>query len=52
MKNREYVRMLGSRGGKKTASRLTAEERKARARKAIKARWDKYRENKQKGEKR
>ena len=32
---------LGRRGGKATAEKLTAEERKASARKAVQARWAK-----------
>ena len=37
----DYLRKLGSKGGKATAKKLTPEERKAAARKAAKARWSK-----------
>lgn len=39
----EFFRKQGSKGGKKSRAALTPEERKAQARKAIKARWDKQR---------
>jgi hypothetical protein len=34
---------LGRKGGQASASNLTEKERKARAQKAIEARWEKYR---------
>lgn len=34
-----YLRRIGSKGGRTTAERLTLEERKARGLHAIKARW-------------
>jgi hypothetical protein len=39
---------LGRKGGKATASRRTKQERSEAARKAINARWAKYREEKNK----
>lgn len=36
--------LLGSKGGKKAASNMTAKERSERGKMAIKARWDKKRE--------
>jgi hypothetical protein len=35
---KEYLRQIGSRGGKKAAEKMTAEERSARAKKAVDAR--------------
>ncbi len=35
-------KMGGSKGGKARATRLTTEQRREIARKAIRARWDKY----------
>lgn len=40
---KEVGRIMGARGGKQAAANMTPEQRKARASKAIKARWDKYR---------
>jgi hypothetical protein len=37
----EYLRKLGSKGGKATAKKLTPEQRKESARKAAQARWAK-----------
>jgi len=37
----DYLRKLGSKGGKATAKKLTPEQRKAAAQKAAKARWSK-----------
>jgi len=42
-KRMEFRATAGSKGGKAAAARMTAEERKARAKKAIAARWGKKR---------
>ena len=36
--------------GKKSANKLTPEQRKARAKKAVEKRWENYKNNKQKNE--
>jgi hypothetical protein len=38
---KEYMRQIGSRGGKRAAQRMTAAQRRARARKASRARYAK-----------
>jgi hypothetical protein len=38
---KEYLRQIGSKGGKKAAEGMSAEERKARAKKAVDAREEK-----------
>ena len=42
MKNK-HAQALGSLGGKATAIKMTVEERKERARTAVRNRWEKYR---------
>ena len=41
----EAAAIMGRKGGKATASSRTPDERRAAMHKALKARWDKYREN-------
>ncbi len=41
------ARLLGRRGGRATALRLSAEQRRENAKKAIAARWARYREQQQ-----
>jgi hypothetical protein len=41
----EFFRKQGHIGGKRRAERLSAKERSEQARKAVNARWKKYREN-------
>jgi hypothetical protein len=50
MKNKA-AQQLGSRGGKKTASRRTPKQRSEAARKAVTARWKKWRARKKEGSK-
>lgn len=38
---KNYFKMQGSLGGKKSSARLTVDQRKERAKKAIMARWNK-----------
>lgn len=37
--------LMGRKGGKKSAERLTPEQRKKRAQNAVKARWDKAKQS-------
>lgn len=43
---RSMMTVIATRGGYARAKKMTAEERKQSSAKAIKARWDKYRESK------
>jgi hypothetical protein len=45
---REFGRIGGKKGGKARAQRMTAEQRREAARKAVEARWKRYRESKKK----
>jgi transcriptional regulator with XRE-family HTH domain len=49
LRGENYMRALGKLGANKTNARLTGKERSANARKAAKARWKRYREEKRKG---
>ena len=40
---RDFLRKIAKQGGKRTASKRTPKERSAAARKAVNARWAKYR---------
>lgn len=42
-RDRELFARMGQEGGKKRAANMTRAERQAQARKAIQARWDRYR---------
>lgn len=44
----EFFRQQGSVGGKKRAAHLSAKERSEQARKAVNARWEKFRKNTEK----